>query len=44
MQVGDVYKTHADVSKLTKTVGYKPKVGVKEGIEKFIKWYKNYYK
>ena len=44
MQIGDVFKTHADVSLIRKTVGYKPKVDVKEGIEKFINWYKSYYK
>ncbi len=44
MQIGDVFKTHADVKLITKSVGYKAKVGVKEGIEKFINWYKEYYK
>jgi UDP-glucuronate 4-epimerase len=44
MQPGDVPATHADVSHLEKDVQYKPKTPVEEGIRKFIKWYKEYYK
>lgn len=43
MQQGDVKKTWADTVKLTKNTGYKPKVDLKQGINSFIKWYKNYY-
>lgn len=41
MQPGDVYMTYADTSKLEKEVGYKPKVGLHEGITKFMEWYKS---
>ncbi|WP_210455382.1 NAD-dependent epimerase [Vibrio crassostreae] len=43
MQSGDVYKTYADTQDLFDAIGYKPKVGVKEGVMKFIEWYKNFY-
>ncbi len=42
-QLGDVYKTHADISKLKKKTGYKPKTSLQKGIYNFIKWYRNYY-
>ena len=40
MQPGDVDITYADISKAEKLLGYKPAISFKEGIEKFIKWYK----
>lgn len=43
MQPGDVYQTYAEVSDLFEATGYKPKVGVKEGVGEFIKWYREYY-
>ncbi len=43
MQAGDVYKTYADTSDLFKATGYTPKVGVKEGVQKFVEWYKEFY-
>lgn len=43
MQPGDVYQTYADTTDLFTATGYKPKVGVREGVAKFIAWYKNFY-
>ncbi|MUK46107.1 NAD-dependent epimerase/dehydratase family protein [Aliivibrio fischeri] len=43
MQAGDVYKTYAETSDLFKATGYTPKVGVKEGVQKFVEWYKEFY-
>jgi len=43
MQAGDVYKTYADTSDLFEATGYTPKVGVKEGVAAFVKWYKEFY-
>lgn len=43
MQPGDVTKTWADVQDLMNDFDYCPKTDVKEGIKKFIDWYKNYY-
>jgi len=43
MQPGDVAATWADVSELQNLTGYQPKVGVEEGIERFVEWYRGYY-
>ena len=43
IQPGDVPATYADVSDLVRDVGYKPNTTVKEGVQKFISWYKKYY-
>lgn len=42
-QPGDVPRTFADISKATRELGYAPKVGIKEGVEKFVQWYRKYY-
>lgn len=44
MQPGDVNQTWADVSSLDKDFGYQPSTEIKEGISRFVAWYKNYYK
>ena len=44
MQNGDVVSTYADVSGLMEEFGYKPNTELKDGIEKFIIWYKKFYK
>jgi UDP-glucuronate 4-epimerase len=44
MQPGDVYATFADVDDLTALTGFKPSTSLKDGLEKFIGWYKSYYK
>lgn len=44
MQPGDVYATYADTQDLFEATGYKPQVGVKEGVKAFADWYKGYYK
>ncbi|MFC1520382.1 NAD-dependent epimerase [Pseudomonadota bacterium] len=43
MQPGDVYQTYADVADLFEATGYKPRVGVKEGVAEFVKWYREFY-
>lgn len=43
MQDGDVQATWADTDDLFKAVGYKPKVGIKEGVRAFAQWYQDYY-
>ena len=40
MQLGDVERTFADISKAKKLIGYNPKTSFKEGIENFVEWYK----
>ncbi len=44
LQVGDVVKSHSDISSLKKFTGYKSKTNIENGIGKFIEWYKDYYK
>lgn len=44
MQAGDVKETYADISETSALTGYVPKTTIKEGIPKFIAWYKDYYK
>jgi UDP-glucuronate 4-epimerase len=43
MQMGDVYKTYADIDASTTDFGYKPKISYQEGLKKFIEWYKDFY-
>ena len=44
MQDGDVVSTYADVSGLIDDFGYKPDTQLKDGIEEFVKWYREFYK
>ena len=41
MQPGDVDRTYADVSKAKRLLGYEPKTSFKDGIIKFVEWYRN---
>ena len=43
IQKGDVKETLSDSSLLYKITKYKPKINYVEGINRFIKWYKDYY-
>lgn len=44
MQPGDVEATYADVESLVNDVGYRPSISLEVGIEKFVAWYRDYYK
>lgn len=44
LQPGDVPDTYADVDALIQDVDYRPTTPVEVGIEKFVKWYRDYYK
>ncbi|WP_417334638.1 NAD-dependent epimerase [Halarcobacter sp.] len=44
MQDGDVESTYADVSDLINDFDYKPDTKLSDGIEKFVTWYKDFYK
>ena len=44
MQKGDVKDTLADNSKIISWVGDFPETSLSNGIQKFIKWYKSFYK
>jgi UDP-glucuronate 4-epimerase len=43
MQPGDVVSTRADVSELEKAVGFHPAITIREGIARFVTWYKEYF-
>ena len=43
MQAGDVKATYADTSALEAWVSFKPNTPLQEGVEKFVKWYRQYY-
>ena len=43
LQLGDVPDTYANVSELVKAVGYKPQTPVKEGVARFVEWYRMYH-
>jgi len=43
MQPGDVPDTWADVSALRRDVGYAPNTSIKDGVARFVEWYRGYY-
>ncbi|MEJ2689230.1 MAG: NAD-dependent epimerase [Deltaproteobacteria bacterium] len=44
MQKGDVPATYADIDDLTRVVGFKPATTLEQGLERFVDWYRSYYK
>jgi len=44
MQPGDVPITYADVDDLMKDEGFKPCTSIEKGINKFVEWYRSYYR
>jgi UDP-glucuronate 4-epimerase len=43
MQPGDVRASLADITHAEKKLGYSPKTRIKDGIPKFVDWYRQYY-
>ena len=43
MQPGDVPATSADTTALQEWVGYKPNTPVREGVRRFVEWYREFY-
>ena len=43
MQPGDVYATYADVDDLMAEIDFKPSTPLRQGLGKFVSWYKDYY-
>ena len=43
IQPGDVPATYADVEDLIRDMGYKPETPIREGIERFVEWYRKFY-
>jgi UDP-glucuronate 4-epimerase len=44
LQAGDVPDTYADVDDLVEQFDYKPSMSVKQGVDNFVAWYKQYNK
>ena len=42
MQPGDVPVTYADSTSLEKDYGFTPKIGIKDGLKKFVNWYSTF--
>lgn len=43
MQDGDIPATAADTSRLEAFTGFKPNTSVREGVRRFVEWYRGYY-
>ena len=43
LQAGDVPITYADTEALNQWIGFVPNTEIKQGIEKYVSWYKKYY-
>jgi UDP-glucuronate 4-epimerase len=41
---GDVLKTHANISLAQRELGYRPTTSLREGMRRFVEWYKDYYR
>jgi UDP-glucuronate 4-epimerase len=44
LQPGDVPATYADVDDLMREVGFAPATSIEEGIARFVKWYREFYR
>ena len=44
MQPGDVPATYADVAALQEVVGFAPDTPLEEGLQRFVEWYRGYYR
>ena len=44
MQPGDVKETYADIKKSEEMLNYSPNTSIYEGLPKFVRWFKNYFK
>jgi UDP-glucuronate 4-epimerase len=44
MQDGDVPATYADTDALREWVGFQPATPIQVGIERFVAWYRDYYR
>ncbi|WP_032124748.1 MULTISPECIES: NAD-dependent epimerase [Candidatus Protochlamydia] len=43
MQSGDVVATYADIQESAEQLNFTPKIGIEEGLARFVEWYKEYY-
>ena len=43
IQPGDVPATFADIEPLAQDTGFRPQVGIEEGVARFVEWYRDFY-
>ena len=43
MQPGDVPDTYSDISDMQEDFGYRPQTSVREGVQRFVDWYLDFY-
>ena len=43
IQPGDVPATFADIEPLAEDTGFRPQVGIEEGVQRFVEWYREFY-
>jgi UDP-glucuronate 4-epimerase len=43
MQPGDVLDTYADIESSKRDFNYRPRTSLRQGLERFVKWYRQYY-
>lgn len=43
MQPGDVLKTYADVTRLSRATGFAPHTRIEDGIARFVEWFRSYH-
>ena len=43
MQPGDVYQTFADIGEIEKAIGFSAPTSLREGVKRFVRWYREYY-
>ena len=44
LQPGDVPETSADIEKTRRLLGFNPRTSLREGVKKFLAWYREYYR
>ena len=44
LQPGDVPDTYSNIDNLKINFNYKPSTSILQGVNKFVQWYKDYYK
>lgn len=43
MQPGDVHKTYADITAISRDLGYAPTTSIEVGVPSFVRWYREYH-
>ena len=43
LQPGDVPKTYADITALERDYGFRPSTPLREGVRRFVEWYREYH-